>query len=245
MARLAALSCAVGLFLACGVSGAEAVVAPVEGPWHGTTSAGLPIAFEVGGGQVAATHFRFRWGFCGSFEEGPGATVAIEQPSGHWKYLASQGPYVEATFVAPNRVEGTVVAPSRMLPGCPETKASFVAEPGAAPFPIAPSLVRYTVNNRRLVKTPGTMVMKRDGSMRFYDLHWKDFGEETATATGRARLRSSCPVCPHRVVEHPRVTLTLSELTQQGNVKVYLQLEWDFHGQLPPGFRQHGERFLE
>jgi hypothetical protein len=246
MRRIAALTCAVAMLaLVAAPAGAGADVAPVEGPWHGTTSAGLPIAFEVSGGQVVATHFRFRWGFCGSFEEGPGAGVPIEQPSGHWKYVGTTGPFAEATFVAPNRAEGSVIAPSRMLPGCPETKASFVAEPGAAPFPVAPALVRNDVRSRRLVGSPSGMLMKRDGSFRFYGLQWQGFGEETASASGRAYLRSGCRHCADRVVRRPRVTLRLSELTKQGDARVYLIAEWVFHGPVPPGFRQHGERFLE
>ena len=68
MRRAAAVIC--GLVLGCGVLVASAAgdgVVPVEGPWHGKTSAGLPVQFEVKEGQVANVRFRFRWGFCGTY----------------------------------------------------------------------------------------------------------------------------------------------------------------------------------
>ena len=61
------------------------------------------------------------------------------EADGHWKFTDSRGPWIEATFVASDRAEGTVTAPSRELPGCPETHATFVAEPGEGPFEQAPS----------------------------------------------------------------------------------------------------------
>lgn len=243
MGRIAALTCA--LVLACGVASAGADVVPVDGPWHATSSAGLPVAFEVSGGQVVNPHFRFRWGFCGSFEQGPTGSAAIEQPSGHWKYVGTNGPFIEATFVAPNRAEGVVIAPERSLPSCPETKATFVAEAGAVPFPQAPAVVLANVITRKLAGEPRNMLMKRDGSFRFYDLNWQGFGEDTATATGRAFLRASCQRCRVTHVRRPRVTVRLSELTQQGDARVYLVAKWTFHGPVPPGFRKHGERFLD
>jgi hypothetical protein len=247
MRRLAALTCAVAILaLACGSAGAEAEVVPVTGPWHATSSAGLPIAFEVSGGQVVNPHFRFRWGFCGSFEQGPTGSAAIEQPSGHWKYVGTNGPFIEATFAAPDRAEGVVVAPNRMLPSCPETTATFVAEPGSAPFPVAPAVILNNVTTRKQVTEPRSILMKRDGSFRFYGLHWEGFGNEVATATGHAFLRSGCQRCDEKVVvRRPTVRLEASELTQQGNSRAYLELEWRFHGRVPPGFRSHGERFLD
>lgn len=246
MGRIAALICVMSVtgVLAGGAASAAADVVPVEGPWHATSSDGLPVAFEITGGQVVNPHFRFRWDFCGSFEQGPTGSAAIEQPSAHWKYVGTNGPFIEATFIAPDRAEGSVIAPERMLPSCPETKATFVAEPGAVPFPQAPAVVLVNPATRKLATEPRNMLMKRDGSFRFYDLKWQDFGEETATATGRAFLRSGCQRCGDKVVRRPRVTLRLTELTQQGNVRNYLDGEWTFHGAVPPGYRKHGERFF-
>src|ERR1700743_1574487 len=132
--KLATLVC--GVVLGCAVltasAGAEPIV-PVEGPWHATTSAGLPVGFEVTGGKVAGVQSRFKWGFCGTYASHPLAPVPID-PTGHWKAEDGAGPYIEAAFIAPDRAAGTGVAPSRMLPGCPMTQARFTAEPGPAPF---------------------------------------------------------------------------------------------------------------
>lgn len=227
------------LGLAAGAaSGVEVVpVAPVEGPWHATTSAGLPVFFEVKAGQVGGVRFRFKWGFCGSFEGYGGLSVPIDA-GGHWKSEDGRGPWAEATFVAPDRAEGTVQAPSRMLPGCPATKATFVAEPGTAPFEEAETVVVNSVVSRRFVHEPKGMLLKRGGGIRFYDLHWHGFGEPVAHADGRAYLRSG------DVVRRPKVSVTLSELTEQGDLRVYLQLRYRFHGPVPPGFRHRGGRFL-
>jgi hypothetical protein len=243
MRRIASLSCVFVLVLGCASVDAEGVV-PVEGKWHATTSAGLPVSFEVSGNQVLNVRFRFRWGFCGSFESAVGGSVPIE-PNGHWKAADSRGPFAEGTFVAPDRAEGAVTAPSRMLPGCPETHATFVAVPGEAPFEQAEAVVVADVGSRRLAYKPTSMLLKRDGSLQLYDLHWRDFGEPTAHASGRAFLRHGCSGCPGKEVRRPRVTLLLNELTQQGDHRVYLHLRYDFHGPIPPGFARHGSRILE
>ncbi|HET9186133.1 MAG TPA: hypothetical protein VFN82_08285 [Solirubrobacterales bacterium] len=66
---LCALALALTLALACPATGARAeALAPVEGGWVARTSAGLPVSFEVKEGTVRNAHFRFRWGFCGTFE---------------------------------------------------------------------------------------------------------------------------------------------------------------------------------
>jgi hypothetical protein len=245
MGRITALICALVLGLAFGGATASAAdIVPVTGPWHATTSAGLPISFEVSGDQVANARFRFRWGFCGSFESAVGGSVPIE-PNGHWKFADSRGPFAEGTFVAPDRAEGTVTAPSRMLPGCPETHATFVAEPGAAPFEQAESVVLADVRTRRLAHEPTRMRLKRDGSLQLYGLRWQGFSEPTAHASGRAYLRRGCRRCSNRVVRRPRVTLLLNELTQQGDYRVYLHIRYDFHGPIPPGFARRGSRLLE
>jgi hypothetical protein len=242
MARIVALTCV--LVLGCGVATADADVVPVAGPWHATTSAGLPISFEVSGNQLVNARFCFKWGFCGSFESATGGSVPIE-PSGHWKYADSRGPFAEGTFVAADRAEGIVTAPSRMLPGCPETKATFVAEPGEAPFEQAEAVVRADVRTRSLVHAPKNMGLKRDGSLQLYDLRWSGFGEPTAHATGGAFLRRGCSGCPGKEVRRPRVTVLLNELTQQGDFRVYLHIRYDFHGPIPRGFARHGSQILE
>jgi hypothetical protein len=239
MRRVATLVC--GVVLGCAAltasAGAEAIV-PVEGPWHATTSAGLPVGFEVEGGQVAGAQFRFKWGFCGTYASHPIATVPID-PAGHWKAEDGAGPYIEATFTAPDRAEGTVVAPSRMLPGCPETQAKFTAEPGPAPFKEPEAVVLAVVGKHRYVHAPKTMVIKRDGSMRFEKLRWHGWGSEVTHATGRAFIATG------HVIRRPRVSVTLEELVEGGEQKVYLVLRYVLHGPVPPGFRHKGERLME
>jgi hypothetical protein len=243
MRWLAALTCALALGCGAATTAADGVV-PVEGPWHAKTSAGLPVSFEVSPGKVVNPRFRFKWGFCGTFESEPGPPVPIE-PNGHWKHVEGQGPFIEATFVAPDRAEGTVTAPSRELPGCPETHATFVAEPGAVPFEEAESVVLANARSRHLVHKPVQMILKRDGSFGAYGLRWRGFGEPVARATGRAYIRVGCRRCANRVVRRPCVTLLLDELTQQGNYRVYLHLRYDLHGPIPHGFARHGSRLLE
>ncbi|HEX6687154.1 MAG TPA: hypothetical protein VF085_00650 [Solirubrobacterales bacterium] len=240
MRRIAALSCVLAFTCTAPVARAEGVV-PVEGKWHATTSAGLPISFEVSGDQLLNARFRFRWGFCGSFESALRGAVPIE-PSGHWKYTDSRGPFAEGAFVAPDRAEGTVVAPSRQLPGCPETKATFVATPGEAPFERAEAVVRSNVRTGHLFASPRTMILARDGHFRLYSLQWHSFGEPVAHATGRAFLRRGCR---DREVTRPHVSIFLNNLTQQGEYRVYLHLHYTIHGPVPRGFPQHGSRFLE
>jgi len=239
MRNLAALACAV--VLGCGVLAASADadgVVPVEGPWHATTSAGLPVSFEVGGGQVTSFQYRFKWGFCGTYTSHPGPAVPIDA-GGHWKAEDGAGPYIEATFTAPDRAAGVVVAPDRMLPGCPHTQATFTAEPGTAPFEEPEVVVLASVGKRRYAKEPKAMVIKRDGSMRFEGLRWRGWGEEVTHATGRAFIGVG------RVIRRPRVTVTLEELIEGGEQTTYLVLSYVLHGRVPPGFRHKGERLME
>ncbi len=239
MPKVVVLVCAVALgcgLLAAG-AGADTVV-PVEGPWHATTSAGLPVAFEVTGGQVANLRFRFKWGFCGTYTSQALAPVAIG-PDGHWKAEDGSGQYVEGTFVAPGRLEGVVKAPSRMTPSCPHTHATFTASPGAAPFKEPEAVVLAVYGKHRYVHAPKTMVLNPDGALRFERLRWSGWGSEVTTATGRAYIERG------GVVRRPRVSVTLEELVEGGAQNVYLILRYAIRGRVPPGFSPHGERFME
>lgn len=240
-ALVLALAAAVALARA-GEAPAETIV-PRAGPWHATTSVGLPVSFEIRNGQVLNPRFRFKWGFCGIFETRSQASVPLEA-DGYWKYQDPRGPYIEGTLTEPDQIEGSVTAPSRMLPGCPETHAEFVAEPGARPFRQVPSVVTAEVGAHRLVHEPRRMEMSHDGSMVFYGLRWRHFGDDLARGTGRAYLRHGCRRCRHRVVERPRVTVLLDELAQQGEHLVYLHLRFEFSGELPPGFHHRGSRYF-
>ena len=228
----AASTCALMLVSVATSAGAEGVI-PVAGPWHATTSAGLPVTFEVKAGRVVSPRFRFKWGYCGSQASGPGQSIPIE-PDGQWKFEQG-GPYIEATFVAPDRAEGVVVAPGRMTPSCGETRATFVAEPGSVPIPKAESVVPVGVGPSNWVHAPKQMSLRRDGSVRFYDLHWHGFGGETTRANGRAYLRRGS------VVRRPKVTVWLSYPLEEEGFEIYETLRYTIHGRVPNGFRHRGE----
>ena len=237
MRRLAAITCV--LALAGGAAGSARAVAavPVEGPWHATTSAGLPVTFEVSGGQVVAPHFKYRWGFCGSVEsEGTRLPIAVEA-DGYWKYAEGRGPWIEATFVAPDRAEGSVVTPSRMTPGCPETRATFVAEPGPAPPP-PPTFVVDDVRSGHLAEAPRRMDLA-GGRVKLFELDWFEFGEPRADAGGRALLRR-CRHCRNPEVRRPRVAVDLDRLTEQNGRRVYERIRWFFRDPVPRGFARRG-----
>jgi hypothetical protein len=115
---------------ATGAAAAQAeTIVPVEGGWKAETSAGLPVYFGVAAGRVTNIRFNFHWGFCGNFQTHEKNADLEVDPSGHWIYQDPRGPLIEGTFVAPDRVEGKVIAPSRELPGCPRTEATFIASP--------------------------------------------------------------------------------------------------------------------
>jgi hypothetical protein len=128
MRLLAILATAIALTAGAGLARADGIE-PVEGGWKGKTSQGLPVYFGVREGRVVNTRYRFRWGFCGVFSNHvKGASLEVD-PAGHWLIEDSRGSSFAGAFVAPDRVEGTVGAVERMLPGCPEVVAPFVASP--------------------------------------------------------------------------------------------------------------------
>jgi hypothetical protein len=224
--------------LACGAAAAQAEgVVPIEGSWTATTAAGLPVSFEVKEGQVLNARFKFRWGFCGSFESAERKSVPIDA-AGHWKYPDLRGPWIEGTFLAADRVEGTVSAPSRMLPGCPETHSTFVAMPGE-PIPIPEPEVRVKddITGDHFVKRPHKIVLSADGSFYLRAIKWQSFGGRVGRATAVAYTRAGCPACSGRVVvKRPRVKLRLTNLMPRGRYSVYALLHYVLLGPVPPGF---------
>jgi hypothetical protein len=128
MRPLAILIAAFALAGSAGLAQAEGIE-PVEGGWKGETRQGLPVYFGVREGRVVNTRYRFRWGFCGVFSNHVKAADLEIDPAGHWLIEDTRGSSFAGTFVAPDRVEGTVSAVERMLPGCPEVVAPFTASP--------------------------------------------------------------------------------------------------------------------
>jgi hypothetical protein len=234
-------ACAVTLclaVLACSPSVVKAEgIVPVEGGWVATTSAGLPVSFVVQEGSVLNAHFRFSWGFCGTFESHLPNTDPIDA-NGHWSFLDSRGQTIEATFVAPDRAEGTVVAAERELPGCPRTQATFVAAPGEVPPYVKPQV--YAVQNANtghISRRPSEIVLGKHGSFSFHDLEWRSFAARKAYATGKARIRKG------KREWNPRASVRLSFLVDGGHDKrVYSVVRYVLHGSVPHGFGHRGFR---
>jgi hypothetical protein len=228
------------LALICGTSVVKAQGAiPVEGGWVATTSAGLPVSFEVKEGNVLNAHFRFNWGFCGNFESRLSNTNPIDA-TGHWSFQDPRGQTIEATFVAPDRAEGSVVAVERQLPGCPATQATFVAAPGEIPPYVEPEV--FAVQNKntgRLSKRPHDIVLRKDRSFSFHALKWQTFGARIARATGKAEIHRE------NKVWSPQASLRLSSLVEAGPGKrIYSVMHYVLHGPLPRGMLHHNFRLL-
>jgi hypothetical protein len=228
------------LTLACSAPGARAEgVLPVEGGWVATTSARLPVSFEVRGAYVLNAHFGFSWGFCGSYESHLPNTDPIDA-NGHWSFLDTRGQTIEATFVAPDRAEGTVDAVERELPGCPHTHATFVAAPGTVPPYVKPLVfaVQNTITGD-VARRPSDIYLGKDLSFVISNLKWQAFGGSKAYATGKAGIR-------HGEREwHPRASVRLSSLVEDGPYKrIYSVLRYTLHGPVPRGFGHHGLRVV-
>lgn len=212
---------------------------PVEGGWVATTSAGLPVSFVVQGGNVLNAHFGFKWGFCGSYESHLPNTDPLDA-NGHWSFLDTRGQTIEATFVASDRAEGTVIAAERELPGCPRTEATFVAAPGEIPPFVKPRV--FAVRNAktgRIAQRPHEIVLGlgKRGSLIFHGLRWRSFGDRKAYATGRAEIREATQRW------HPRASLRLSSQIEYGSDKrVYSIIRYALQGPVPRGFSRHGFR---
>jgi hypothetical protein len=228
------------LALACGASAGKAEgIVPVEGGWVATTSAGLPVSFVVREGNVLNAHFGFSWGFCGSYESHLPNTDPIDA-NGHWSFLDTRGQTIEATFVASDKAEGTVVAAERELPGCPRTEAGFVAAPGEIPPFVKPEV--FAVQNAKtghIARRPHEIVLGlgKHGSLSFHGLRWRSFGERKAYATGRAEIREGGRKW------RPRASLRLSSQIEDGpDKRIYSVLRYVLRGPVPLGFARRGFR---
>jgi hypothetical protein len=216
---------------------AEGIV-PAEGPWVGRTSAGLSVTFQVQERNVIDVHFGFKWGFCGTYESHLPNTDPIDA-TGHWSFLDSRGQTIEGTFVAPDLVEGTVVAVERELPGCPATRATFTAAPGEIPPVTKPQAYAVqNLNSGHVARRPAEIIVGNRGGFYFYGLEWQSFGGPKARAIGRAYIRKG------NRVWRPRAVVRLSFLLDDGPGKrFYSLMRWSLEGAAPPGFR-HGLRNL-
>jgi hypothetical protein len=234
----AAMLCQLALACSASVVKAEGIV-PVEGGWVATTSAGLPVSFEVKEGNVLNAHFRFNWGFCGTYESHLPNTDPIDA-NGHWSFLDSRGQTIEGTFVAPDRVEGTVVAVERELPGCPHTQATFVAAPGEVPPYVKPQVFAVqNANTGHISRRPSEIVLGKHGSLSFHGLKWRSFGARKAYAIGKAAIRKG------KQEWNPRASVRLSSLIEDGpDRRIYSVVRYVLHGSVPRGFAHRGFRVV-
>jgi hypothetical protein len=232
------------LALVCCAAGAKAEgFVPVEGRWTGTTSAALPVSFEVKEGQIVEARFTFHWGYCGTFEAASSTSSSQSgiDANGHWKYTDSRGPLLEGTFVAPDRVEGAVIAPPRSFPSCPSSEAHFQAVPGALPPPGEVGVLAVgDVVSGELARRPHTIDPEEGNQFYFYAIQWQSFGGPVARATARAYTRGCCG--PNEKVKRPRATLRLTHLTRRGDNRVYARLHYVLHGPLAPYPDRRGSR---
>lgn len=235
---LVPLLCALALAGPVAGAGAESVT-PVQGGWVGKTSAGLPVSFVVKGANVLDVHFRFRWGFCGTYESHLPNTDPIDA-AGHWSFEDSRGQTIEGAFVAPDRVEGTVVAVERELPSCPETRATFVASPGEVPPFVKPrAFAVQNANTGRLARRPSKIVLGKHGSFSIHGLRWRRFGAPRAYASGTASIRRGGRRW------NPAASVRLSFLIDDGpNRRIYSVLRYVLHGAVPHGFARRGFQFF-
>jgi hypothetical protein len=233
---LVASACALVLGFGWGAASARAEgVAPVEGPWTGTSSAGLPVHFRVEGGNVVGIVFRFHWGECGNFTSNPAPSEPID-PEGRWSYDAPEGQTIEGTFVSPERLEGRITTVERMTPGCEATRATFIAIPGEVAPPTAPLV--YAVQNvmtGHRARNPTWIFLGRGFSFVLDTLRWQSFGKSVARATGRATIRRS------KREWAPRSRLELSRPIPDGpGREIYSMLRFSLRGPVPPHFPHSG-----
>ena len=106
-----------------------AAVQPRLGGWKGRTTQGLPVYFGVREGRVVNVRYRFRWGWCGVFEDHDRWASLEIDPAAHWVDPDPRGSAIEGTFVSRHRLEGLVSAEGRELPSCPHIEAKLVAWP--------------------------------------------------------------------------------------------------------------------
>jgi hypothetical protein len=207
---------------------------PVEGPWSGVTSIGLPVSFRVEGGNVVDAHFGFHWGYCGDFNSSVQNTDPID-PEGHWSFDSPEGQAIEGNF-APDRVEGTVTSVSRMTPGCPATSATFVAVAGEVP---PPTPLQYFATRDSLTGTqlrqPELIYLGRFISFFLFHMKWSDWGKSVAVGTGEASIR----VFKQEWNTSARVMLS-KPIHDGPSRRLYSLLRFTLQGRLPKGYPRTG-----
>ena len=101
-------------------------------------------------------------------------------------------------------------------------------------------LVRRDIVNEEFGYRPHAIGLSGDGSFFVYGLHWTQYGQKTASATGRAQTRGCVPNCAQGREFKPRVHLRLSRVVECGGRYIFGRLEYALHGHIPTGFRRDG-----
>jgi hypothetical protein len=209
---------------------AGATPTPVEGLWGGRSSDALPVHFEVKGGEIVNATFSFTWGFCGSFESALPNEEAIRE-DGSWAFLDNRGPKIEATFVSPERVEGTIVAPSRELPGCPKTEATFVAAPGPVP---PPPRILIPNGHGHLGGRPDKIFLSQSKVAYIYEVRWSVINLSEARGRGTAVIHFG-----GRTLRR-RIGIRLGQAFNRNGYRTYHHLAFTLIGTLPKGLPRFG-----
>ena len=189
MRRVAALTCVLVLGCGAAVAGADAVV-PTEGPWQATTSAGLPVSFEVGGGPG-----------CTNFGTGSSGASAAPTPrtrarrsrsrrSGHWKRAEDpSGPL--------HRSDLHRARPRRRRRSSRPTGAARAARTRRRPFTAQPGTCALRGSPRVVV------LASRSGSHRHVQRQTEDDGAQARrlapasnTSTGATGATKKSPTPP-------------------------------------------------
>jgi hypothetical protein len=133
-----------------------------------------------------------------------------------------------------------VVAVERQLPGCPHTRATFVAAPGEVPYVPRQVFAVQNANTGHIARRPSEIVLGKHGSFSFYGLRWKSFGGPKAYATGKAEI--------HRGKHewNSRASVRLSFLIEDGpDKRIYSIVRYVLHGSVPRGFAHSGFQVVD
>jgi hypothetical protein len=232
--RLAASVAAI--FAVAGSAAGAATATPVEGEWGGRTSDDLSVSFQVHAGVIENVRFTFTWGFCGSFESALPNTEPIGA-DGSWAYLDGRGPEIEGAFLAAEEASGTVTAPSRELPSCPRTEATFSAAPGPVPPPL-PILIAGCGGPP--IRRPARIcpAIRRPTAPRvFYDLRWLRIGLQKARARGYALIVKG----GRRLRPRASIELMRGADEETSGYRTFEEVGYVLRGRLPAGIPRSGQ----
>lgn len=122
---------ALALLTASGLA-AAAEVEPIEGGWKGKSEQNYPIYFGVSGGKVFNVRLSYSEFICGKTSVHKRAVRLAIDEAGHFAgTVLPKSVELEGSFVAPNRIEGTIIVlENRWEPHCEDRQeVPFSAHP--------------------------------------------------------------------------------------------------------------------